>query len=275
MQIIQPIQPDLDIYALAYLANGVSRVSNTMVINLIERGFLGWDVQQKKLVRLEGVDGILTHLEQQVVEALVNGDVTQPNIIKSISLSKIAIIQADLKSYGINLNNPFDNAGFAIYSIGYRLLLWGFWIWCFGLLIGKLKGIGGFFVMLVVGVIGTLVVAYISYAENENAIKSYWDEFIQKKDNLLEIYRQQIPAHAPFLNSSLSKAYALYGSVILKDSKFDGLSEFLNPLLIHSPNRKNPEDGSYDLDSYYDSSFDTNSDSAGCSSYSGGDCGGD
>jgi len=50
---MQTIEPDLDIYELAYLADGKSRVAHTVIVSLVEKEFLLWDVIQKKLLRTE------------------------------------------------------------------------------------------------------------------------------------------------------------------------------------------------------------------------------
>ncbi len=93
----------------------------------------------------------------------------------------------------------------------------------------------------------------------------------RNKKMLLEKYKQQIPISASNLNVSLSKAYALYGSVVLTNSKFNGLAEFFKPPVIfnspsiHYQNRKKTDDESYDFDN--DISSDSGCDSDSCSDY--------
>ncbi|MEQ1530529.1 MAG: hypothetical protein ABL925_14535, partial [Methylococcales bacterium] len=68
-----------------------------------------------------------------------------------------------------------------------------------------------------------------------------------EKQRIMAAFRQQTPASSEQPNFNLTRAYALYGSIILENCRFHGLADYLNPSRLLASNRKDPNDPDYDL----------------------------
>jgi|GEM_PF-2867372 len=259
------VQADLDIYELAYLTGGKTRVISTVIVSLIERGLLVWDAEQQKIVPIAANSMLLTNMEQKIWDVIIVNDIKK---LKYIYLPEIGTIQQHLKGYGINENNGCLSIIFFFFGAPSLMIAL---VILFHPIMEPFKQSP---LSLPVLLIFTLIFIYIFFYMSLYILKFEETTQIRKCEELLETYRERTPLQIPDCNRSLSKSYALYGKTVLPNDQFKELLKYLNAQL--QPNlesrRINQENG--DL---FDFEFDNNSDSSSSDSGfdSGSDSGGD
>ena len=209
---------DLSAKEIAYLASGASekRVTNIVIISLIERGFLLWNFAEQNFTVLAANDWRLTDNEKLLLH-----NINDKEQIQSIYDIEVKNIENKFKNRGIDINFRTITS-ILMWVIFVMFIIQTPFVVLFVLLNIFCDTHWDFLNRYCTTLMQMIPLLFVS-----GLCDAYQNHSLKKR--LLKQYLQAIPASANNLYESLSTCYALYGDEILTSEQFAGLNEFLNP----------------------------------------------
>ena len=221
--------PQLDQYETAYLTAGRQRTVDTVIVELVEQGYLEWEPEKRSLKLVTDLPDNTHPLKSAVAQAAAN-DEGSVLLLRLAAEPVVSSIREQLLQWGLLLN-PYQAIALRWYPalIMFSVLLLGILKILVG--IGRHKPVG----ILEVLCVGIGWIGYWLVHEKPLYRSSTGDRLLTTlKSNHATLNKQNWATDDCLPTSQLSLAFALFGSQVLTSSSLAPLKNVLAPLQYSS-----------------------------------------